>query len=118
MAEIIHYKDVEAQTMLKGVTMRVIIGPENKAPTFNLRVFEVEPGAQTPHHTHWWEHEVFILSGTAEVQTETVCQTVESGSAVFIPGEEKHCIINNGNKILRLICLVPQEWLKDKYETK
>jgi quercetin dioxygenase-like cupin family protein len=98
--------------MKPGVTMRVVVGPEQNAPFFNMRVFEVQPGCSTPHHSHWWEHEVFILSGTGIVRTAEGERNLTEGTVVFIPGGEKHQFMNTGSGILRFICVVPQKWLE------
>ena len=113
MIQIRDFREIEARPVLDGATMRVVIGPEQEAPHFNLRVFEVQPGYATPHHSHWWEHEIFILSGSASVKTDQGDVPVNHGSTIFVPGNEMHQIRNTGDDVLRFICLVPQEWLGD-----
>jgi len=112
MIQVRDFHEVEAQPMLEGVTMRVAIGPEQGAPFFNMRVFEVQPGHTTPHHSHWWEHEVFVLSGRGVVKTDQGELPIGHGSAVFVPGGEMHQFQNTGDDVLRFLCLVPQEWLQ------
>jgi quercetin dioxygenase-like cupin family protein len=102
---------VEAEQAMEGVTMRVVIGPDEGAPFFNMRVFEVQPGHSTPHHSHWWEHEIFVLSGQGVIKAEGGEQAVGHGSTAFVPGGEMHQLQNTGDEVLRFICLVPQEWL-------
>jgi quercetin dioxygenase-like cupin family protein len=106
------FRDVEAQPAYEGVTMRVAIGPDEGAPFFNMRVFEVQPGHVSPHHSHWWEHEVFVLSGQGVVKTEGGDVPISHGSTIFVPGGEMHQFCNTGDDILRFLCLVPQEWLQ------
>ncbi len=113
MIEVRDFHQVEAQPAVDGVTMRVVIGPEQGAPFFNMRVFEVQPGYSTPHHSHWWEHEVFVLAGQGEVKTEQGDIPVAHGSTVLVPGGEMHQFRNTGDDVLRFICLVPQEWLHE-----
>jgi quercetin dioxygenase-like cupin family protein len=105
------FRDVQARPELDGVMMRVVIGPDEGAPFFTMRVFEVEPGHSSPFHSHWWEHEVFVLSGEGVVKTEQGDITIGYGSTVFVPGSEMHQFQNRGDDILRFVCLVPQEWL-------
>lgn len=112
MIQVRDFRDVKGQPEITGVAMRVVIGPEEGAPYFTMRVFDVEPGHATPHHSHWWEHEVFVLSGQGVVVTEQGDQTIGHGSTVFVPGGEMHQFRNTGNEALRFICLVPQEWLQ------
>ena len=113
MIQVRDFREVEAQPAVEGVTMRVVIGPEEGAPVFNMRVFEVQPGHNTPYHSHWWEHEVFVLAGQGVVNTEQGNQPISHGSTVLVPGGEMHQFRNTGDDVLRFICLVPQEWLQD-----
>ena len=111
MIRVRDFRDVEAQAALEGVTMRVVIGPDEGAPLFNMRVFEVQPGHASPHHQHWWEHEVFVLSGQGIVKTDQGEIPISHGSTVFVPRSEMHQFHNTGDDVLRFICLIPQEWL-------
>jgi quercetin dioxygenase-like cupin family protein len=111
MVQVRDFHDVEAQPAVEGVTMRVVIGPAEGAPFFNMRVFEVQSGHATPYHNHWWEHEVFVLSGQGVVHTDRGETPVSHGSAVFVPGGDMHQFRNIGDDVLRFLCLVPQEWL-------
>ncbi|NPV09253.1 MAG: cupin domain-containing protein [Anaerolineae bacterium] len=112
MVRVRHYSEVPAEVAAEGVTMRLVIGPREGAPIFNLRVFEVEPGASTPHHSHWWEHEVFVLAGRGVVVSDGGERPIAEGSTVLVPGGEAHHFTNTGEDSLRFICLVPQEWLE------
>ncbi|HSJ57046.1 MAG TPA: cupin domain-containing protein [Anaerolineae bacterium] len=112
MAQVRSFQQVEPRPAAEGVTMRMAIGPDEGAPFFNLRVFEVQPGRATPHHSHWWEHEVFVLAGKGVVRTDEGDVPLESGSTVFVPGGEMHQFLNRGDDVLRFICVVPQEWLQ------
>jgi quercetin dioxygenase-like cupin family protein len=112
MIQVQDFREVEARPAVDGVTMRVAIGPEQGAPFFNMRVFEVQPGHATPHHSHWWEHEVFVLAGRGVVKTDEGDRPIGHGSTVFVPGGEMHQFQNTGDDVLRFICLVPQEWLQ------
>jgi quercetin dioxygenase-like cupin family protein len=113
MIQVRDFREVEAQPAMEGVTMRVVIGPEEGAPIFNMRVFEVQPGLSTPHHSHWWEHEVFVLSGHGTVETEQGEIPIQHGSTVLVPGGDLHQFRNRGDDVLRFICLVPQDWLQE-----
>ena len=111
MIKVQDFREVEAQSVYEGVTMRVAIGPDAGAPIFSMRVFEVPPGGSTPYHSHWWEHEVFVLSGHGSVATDEGNLPIGHGSTVFVPGGELHQFHNTGDDVLMFICLIPQEWL-------
>lgn len=110
-----HYTDVQAEPVegVPGVTIRWVIGEQDGAPHFAMRVFEVEPGHTTPFHPHWDEHEVFVLAGQGAVRSESGETPLEFGSTVFVPGGEVHQFVNTGDDVFRFICLVPNGWLKD-----
>lgn len=103
------YREVEAEASYdnKGVSLRWVVGSNDGAPRFAMRVIEVDPGCATPLHDHWWEHEVYVLSGQGVVQGGGQERPITEGSVVFMPGEETHQFINTGDSVLRFICVVP-----------
>ena len=108
------YRDVVAEDVegVPGVTIRWVIAEDDGAPYFALRVFEVQPGCATLHHSHWWEHEVFILAGEGVVQHGEGETAVHPGTTILVPGGEMHCFRNTGSDMLRFICLIPHPWLE------
>jgi quercetin dioxygenase-like cupin family protein len=106
-----HYTNTPAQAVedVPGVTVRWVIGQEDGAPNFAMRVFEVEPGHATPYHQHPWEHEVFILHGEGAVRRQDNSVPVSAGTVVYVPGMEMHQFLNRGTDILSFICVVPIE---------
>jgi len=90
----------------KGVNIRVLIS-KDEAPTFAMRMFEVEPGGNTPLHHHPHEHEVFILEGTGTLVHEGKEHRLSRETVVFVPGNDEHSFKNTGGSALRFLCLVP-----------
>ena len=103
------YREVEAQTSsdTQGVSLRWVVAKEDGAPRFAMRVIDVQPGCATPFHKHWWEHEVYVLSGSGVVKGGGEERPIVEGSVVFMPGEEMHQFVNTGSDVLRFICIVP-----------
>ena len=101
------YLETEAIEDAPGVLHRVVIGDNDGAPRFIMRVFEVEPGSSTPFHSHWWEHEVFVLTGEGVVRGGEKEETIGEGTVVFVAPNEEHCFTNTGNNALRFICVIP-----------
>ena len=89
------------------VKMRMLIGPDESAPNFHMRHFEVAPGGCTPHHNHDYEHEIVVLKGGGLARSEQGDRLFKAGDIIFVPANEKHQFINNGDGPLHLICLVP-----------
>ena len=69
--KVIHYEQMEAAPVdaegAVGCRMCCLIGPNDAAPSFSMRRFEVAPGGHTPKHSHAHEHEVFVLEGNGVV---------------------------------------------------
>lgn len=104
--------DVEARDVeMEGasrVKMRMLIGPDDGAPNFNMRMFEVAPGGHTPLHTHAWEHEVYILAGEATVCQGAAEHKAPAGDCVFVPAGDEHQFRNAGADPVSFLCLVPR----------
>lgn len=104
-----HYTETKAEAAenVAGVTVRWVVGEQDGAPNFAMRVFDVEPGFSTPYHQHEWEHEVFVLAGEGAVRQADGESPIGYGSVVFVPGMEMHQFTNRGDSVLRFICVVP-----------
>jgi quercetin dioxygenase-like cupin family protein len=102
-----NYLETEAIEDAPGVLRRVVIGTDDGAPTFVMRIFDIKPGSSTPFHSHSWEHEVFILSGKGIVKGKGKEKPVAEGTVVFIAPNEEHCFTNTSSDILRFICVIP-----------
>jgi quercetin dioxygenase-like cupin family protein len=85
----------------------VLVSKDDGAPTFAMRMFEVQPGGHTPLHRHPHEHEVFVLQGKGVVVHEGKDYPLTPEVVVFVPGGDEHCFKNTGNSTLRFLCLVP-----------
>jgi quercetin dioxygenase-like cupin family protein len=109
--KVLDYKEAPSHQFdsdsVRGVTGRVVIGKDDHADHFCMRVFTVAPGGFTPRHSHAWEHEIFIHSGKGQVYRDGEWQTVTSGTVVFVPGNEEHQFMNAGSEDFVFICLIP-----------
>ena len=94
---------------IKGVTMKLLVGRDDDAPTFAMRQFSVDPGGYTPMHQHPWEHEVLIISGKGEVECDGEISEISTGDGMYIPSNNLHQFRNNGNEPLEFLCIVPVE---------
>ncbi len=91
----------------KGIAGRVVIGKNDNANNFCMRVFEIGGGGNSAMHSHDHEHEVFIHSGQGEVYGNGQWNPIKAGDVVFIPGNEDHQLRNVGKDPLIFVCLVP-----------
>jgi len=104
------YRDIPAQAVeegASGVKIRWLITQEMGARNFSMRHFEIEPGGYTPKHTHDWEHEVFILSGTGMILEGETEQPFKADDVIFMPSGERHQFRNTGTEPVTMLCLIP-----------
>jgi quercetin dioxygenase-like cupin family protein len=90
----------------ENVTMAMMVGRSDGAPNFALRQFMVSPGGHTPRHSHDYEHEVFIVSGSGTVLIEGKERPIRAGDVIYVPAEEEHQF-KAPDEALRFLCLVP-----------
>jgi quercetin dioxygenase-like cupin family protein len=109
--KVLSYTEAEAQVFdsgpAKGVKGRVVIGVDDGAERFCMRVFELVPDGHTPLHSHEWEHEIFVHSGNGAVLKNGDWVQVGKGDVIFIPGHEEHQFKNTGSEPLTFVCLIP-----------
>ena len=111
--KVTNYKEILPVTMnnemVKNVTGRVLIGREDGAPNFCMRLFEMGPDGFTPKHSHDWEHEIFVHAGNGEVWMDNRWHSLSKGSAVFVPPNVEHQFRNSSDKMFTFICLIPSK---------
>jgi quercetin dioxygenase-like cupin family protein len=87
--------------------MRCLIGPDDAAPSFSMRQFEVAPGGHTAKHAHAHEHEIFVLEGSGVVLEGDREHPLRPGSAVYVAPNDLHQFRNTGAGPLKFLCLIP-----------
>ena len=96
----VSYTDVEGRKVeeagAQGVTIRTVIGEQDGAPNFAMRVISFEADGATPNHTHPWEHEVFILKGEGCLEVDGKTVSLKPGDVVFIAANSQHCFHSEG----------------------
>ncbi|HZZ26671.1 MAG TPA: cupin domain-containing protein [Pirellulales bacterium] len=88
-------------------SVRWLLSESDGTPTFAMREFEVAPGGYTPRHSHDYEHEVFVLSGSGVVLEGDKQHQLSAGDVVFVQPNEVHQFRNTGTQAMRFLCLIP-----------
>ena len=101
------YREVPAEAVGEGITIRWVIGRPEGAPNFAMRVIEFQPGAVFETHQHHFEHEIFVLEGEGVVEGPEGEIPMRPGVALYVPPDEPHGYRNTGERTLRFICVIP-----------
>ena len=104
-----NYRKVRAAPVVKepGVTVRWLVNEMSEAPSFAMRLYEIEPGAATAACVHYWDHEVFVLSGEGAVVGGEGETPLGEGDVVYVPPGEHHQFVNRGDEVLRFLMVLP-----------
>jgi quercetin dioxygenase-like cupin family protein len=100
---------VPLEPVQEGIGIRWVIGPKDDAPNFALRIIEIQPGITfTPHH-HPYEHEIYVLEGRGVLLDKEgdEAAAMKPGVALLVPPNELHGYRNDGQAILKFICVIP-----------
>lgn len=114
--KIINYRNVRVEDAEEGASrlrVRWLIAKETGAENFAIKLFEMDPGGNSPLHSHNWEHEVFILEGHGIVSSEEE-RKFGPGDVIFISPNEKHQFRNDGEETAKFLCLVPMQTARDR----
>jgi mannose-6-phosphate isomerase-like protein (cupin superfamily) len=61
------------------------------------------PPGRAPDHFHLYEEVIVILDGTGEMWAGSSHAPIESGSCIFLPHGQVHCVENRGDGEMRLL---------------
>lgn len=99
-----NYREIQPEpTGVEGLTVRWMITASQGAVNFSMRLLELEPLKSTPMHQHDSEHEIFVLTGKGEVETEGEVYPIRDGSVIYVAPREAHRFTNTGASTLRFV---------------
>jgi quercetin dioxygenase-like cupin family protein len=90
----------------RGVQMRVVLGEADGAPSFTMRLFELEAGGFTPQHSHPHEHQIIVQSGSGTLWTCEGEHPLEPGIVALVGPDEEHQF-RAGAEGMAFFCIVP-----------
>jgi quercetin dioxygenase-like cupin family protein len=94
-----------------GAWKQMPLGSVDGAPVYSYRVFTIEPGGNTPYHSHPYEHMNFIIEGQGILVNEAGEEKeLKKGDFALVNPNEKHQYRNNSSGIFKMICGVPKEF--------
>ncbi len=85
--------DADAAEPVENVHLTALVsGAET-----SMQLFEIEPGATVPEHSHPHEQTGFLYEGTVTFVSGGEEFVVEAGDAFNIPGGEPHSVTNGSD---------------------
>lgn len=93
---------------VSGIKFYPMLTQKDGAPNFAMRLFEIEPSGHTPKHTHTWEHEVVITSGSGYALKENEMIPIEKNDFIFVPQGLLHQFVA-GDRGMSMVCVIPNE---------
>jgi len=102
--------NVVAMEGASGAFRQVPIGKADGAPNFSARVFTLEPGGHTPHHTHESEHLNYIVNGMGVAMEGETPREIREGDYILVKPNELHQYRNTGDEPLIFMCVVPSKY--------
>jgi quercetin dioxygenase-like cupin family protein len=103
-AAAVDYAPVDAAD---GLSKGVLLDESDGAPTFAIRRFVLDPGAEVPKHTNAVEHEQYVLEGEYVVGIDGEEHRVSAGDSLLIPAGTVHWYRNDGDDPGAFLCAVP-----------
>ena len=93
---------------IKDVTKKILIGTEDGSHNIVMRRFVVNPGGNTPRHTHDFEHIVNIEKGEGiAVDDQGNRHKISAGQSLYIKPNEKHQFTNPYSAPFQFLCIIP-----------
>ncbi|MBM32193.1 MAG: hypothetical protein CL764_04950 [Chloroflexi bacterium] len=78
-------------------------------PTVVSLYHDHEPGESSKHHSHDWEHQVYITRGNGILWVDEVEYKIKEGDFILVPPNCTHHFKNTGKEILSRITFNPKE---------
>jgi quercetin dioxygenase-like cupin family protein len=93
-----------------GAWKQLPLGSKDGTPVYSFRVFTLEPGGNTPYHSHPYEHMNFVIEGEGVLlNAGGKEQQLKAGDFALVDPNERHQYRNNSSdKVFRMICGVPK----------
>lgn len=90
-----------------NATKQVLIGHDDGAHNFEVRVFTIPPRGFSSLDNHAHDHGVLVLNGRARVQLGSTYDELNQGDSVYIPGSETHQFENLTDEPFVFLCVIP-----------
>jgi len=100
----------------EGGCRTVIVGPNEGAPHFAIRYFEIPPNGQSSFEQHAHDHGIVVLRGRAQARLGRDVQEVGPGDAIYILPNEQHQFETIGEEPFGFLCVIPSKDLLQRLQ--
>ena len=112
---------IKGEKFPSGRLTRVLVSPNNKlkANNFVMGSVVIDIKGSVPKHSHSNEEIYIILKGKGLMMIGKETELVEAKSVVYIPPNEEHTLVNNGNTLMEMIFVyspanIVNHWEKER----
>lgn len=113
--KVIHYTEAAAIVLgssAPGAAKRVLVdNPNDGAAVIELLMIEIEPGGNSPHHSHDYELAGFVVEGHGRVLIEDAWHDLNPGDVVHVPANILHEFDNPGAVTFKFLSAIPAKRL-------
>ena len=93
-----------------GVRWKFLIDSDyTKSSGLSLGFAEIDPGGDLILHYHYPDEIYVITDGMGTLNKSGELEEIKKGDVVFIGGNEKHALKNNGNEVLKFYWIFPTD---------
>ena len=101
-----------------NATKQVLIGRNDGAPNFEVRLFTIPVGGKSSLDEHAHDHGVLIVHGRARVMLGDKFEEIQEGDIVYIPSWERHQFENMSDEPFSFLCIIPPKPVKPETESE
>src|SRR5699024_9721357 len=96
--KIINLSEIEGMRIPTGRHARVLIGADRliQAEHFTMGYVKIDPEGSVPKNEHEQEEVYYIIEGNGTIELGGEVSKIEAGSAVYIPSNIPHELVNTG----------------------
>ena len=88
-----------------------------KGPRMNFAIVQFPPGSDFKAHYHnIMEENFYVMEGEIDIVVDGKTTTLTQGQFIHVEPEESHYLINNSNKMTRLVATLAPYQESDKVE--
>ncbi|MGQ4892194.1 MAG: cupin domain-containing protein [Candidatus Njordarchaeia archaeon] len=104
--EDVEFEEVTAYNS-KGARMQWLLSSDDGVENFAMRRFIIDKGGSIGEHSHWYEHEIFMLKGKCKITIDGKEYVASENMVLFVPPYAKHSYENIGDGPVEFLCMIP-----------